>query len=514
MAMSPVVYLILTQVVAKAFTFGLNQFLLRRISPSIFGIAVFLEFLVSTVLFFSREAQRVAVQRAQTATALQTRQAIANFAYLPIILNIPVLLLVYYVQSSFDLYQVVKQLPHAHWTYVFLLCSVWIELLAEPLFALNQHAVNFKLRSKIESFAVLSKCVVTFAGIALSERLPARDFDGNAVLSFATGQFAYSASTFLGYLILAKGRLPKISKLADSRYFDPAVWNIWRSLLAQMVFKHLLTEGDSLLIKYVFSVSEQGVYSVIANYGSMVARLLFQPIEELVRVTVSKHISERKSPEASFNLVSRLLKMYLNLSVLIVVGGYTNGPFLLRLVLGRSVKWASSNVFEEFPKYVLYIPFLAFNGILEAFFSSASTQAQINKFSLFMGFLSVAVLALLHYLIAKLNLGISGLIIANVVNMTLRITYCSGFLISYFGAGRRAFFKAAKACLLPCSVFAGAMTLQFVLFENGFTQTYIDFLRSLVICVGCIVGLMINERNEVKALLSRTGRGQEAKKEI
>ena len=56
-------FLIGAQFFAKIVTFSLNQLLLRFIDPEIFGQNAQLQFLISTILYFSREAVRLATQR-------------------------------------------------------------------------------------------------------------------------------------------------------------------------------------------------------------------------------------------------------------------------------------------------------------------------------------------------------------------------------------------------------------------------------------------------------------------
>ena len=52
--------------------------------------------------------------------------------------------------------------------------------------------------------------------------------------------------------------------------------------------KHLLTEGDSLLLLRIASREQRGAYALVCNYGSLVARVLFAPLEEAARVALAK----------------------------------------------------------------------------------------------------------------------------------------------------------------------------------------------------------------------------------
>lgn len=140
----------------------------------------------------------------------------------------------------------------------------------------------------------------------------------------------------------------------------------------QLIFKQVLTEGDKLLISHLCTIEEQGVYAVIVNYGSIIARLLFQPLEESTRLLLAKIVNSTEIPKGeslaqSFTYIKMISLFYFNLCLFIIFAGITNGSFLLRIMIGSKTKWAQSNIFDLFTLYVTYIPFLAFNGVFEAF---------------------------------------------------------------------------------------------------------------------------------------------------
>lgn len=77
-----------------------------------------------------------------------------------------------------------------------------------------------------------------------------------------------------------------------------------RALAGQSLLKHVLTEGDKIVLARATapgrggsggggggqggSLHEQGVYAMASGYGSLAARLLFQPVEEAARLMFSK----------------------------------------------------------------------------------------------------------------------------------------------------------------------------------------------------------------------------------
>lgn len=496
-------FLILAQVVTKGFTFVLNQLLLRRITPEVFGVAAYLEFINNTVLFFSREAERLTIQRIKNDDPHNTHRAVVNFAYLPLFLSWPILALVFYMQKSSSLFlNTICVIPHFWWIVAILFVLIQIELLAEPMYSLSQFEMNLKVRSKAESLAVFMKCLVTFLVILALQKNSYGII--SPVFAFALGHLAYALTMYLQYWLNRSGTYPAIRRLKDGSLLESSVVPIFRSLGVQMVFKHLLTEGDTLLVSYLFSVSEQGAYSVISNYGSLLARLLFQPIEETLRVSLTKLLANKEASfKSSYEFMEILVIFYANLCSLVVLGGFSNGSFLIRSILGDNKSWQKSDVFAMFPYYILYIPFMAFNGIFEAFFSSASSHKQINHFSVFMSILSVAVLGLLYYLIGELKLGILGLILSNIVNMSLRIIYCGVCMISYYKEAPD--FKPGtllKRTLTPILTAAIFFLAQFKIIGHATSESFREFVISVLLCFLCLMCNLWNERSLVKNAVS------------
>ena len=74
-------------------------------------------------------------------------------------------------------------------------------------------------------------------------------------------------------------------------------------MTGQSLVKHFLTEGDKFLVSRLSPLADQGGYAVAANYGSLVARIVFQPIEETAdrkstRLN-SSHSGESRMPSSA-----------------------------------------------------------------------------------------------------------------------------------------------------------------------------------------------------------------------
>eukprot|EP00903_Cladosiphon_okamuranus_P013314 g12409.t1 len=96
----------------------------------------------------------------------------------------------------------------------------------------------------------------------------------------------------------------------DGSWVDRGKLRLTGALAGQSLLKHVLTEGDKIVLARATSLEqscgggesgsvgagcgqggslyEQGVYAIASGYGSLAARLLFQPLEEAARLMFSK----------------------------------------------------------------------------------------------------------------------------------------------------------------------------------------------------------------------------------
>ncbi|KAK8123649.1 oligosaccharide translocation protein RFT1 [Apiospora kogelbergensis] len=479
--------LIVLQVASRAVTFVANQLLLRFLTAQLLGVSTQLEVYYLSVLFFARESLRVAIQRQGPTTATTTtsngnnnnekkendpgpgpgRRRRVGGAYLK------------YADAA------TAATPHLGTAlYIYGVAAV-VELLSEPAFVVLQHRLQFGPRAAAESLATFLRCAVTFGAASWAWR---RGADWGA-LPFALGQLGYGlglSGVYLGYgwwLASTEGFSLFPKPIADSQsaakksdddqvtvskvdnghyalgYFYRPTLNLAASMTVQSFVKHLLTQGDTFLVSILSNPQAQGVYALANNYGSLLARLVFQPVEESSRNYFSKLLAATTSstPEdnatnnekkdattthesssspskqafvkARTNLIS-ILHAYLLLSVLILTLGPFGSPLLVQLIAGPA--WASSGAGLVLAQYCLYLPLLALNGLTEAFVSSVATEADVHRQSLWMTAFSVA-FALAGFVTLKvLDLGAPGLVYANAINMLGRIAWSGSYIKRYF----------------------------------------------------------------------------------
>jgi oligosaccharide translocation protein RFT1 len=182
----------------------------------------------------------------------------------------------------------------------------------------------------------------------------------------------------------------------------------------QSFFKHFLTEGDRILVSQVSPLKDQGGYAIATNYGSLIARIVFQPMEEAARLYFARTplatspTPSTPSPMTRGSAVAEednsaplilplLLRLSSHLLLLLPALGPPYIPTLLSLLLPSRSGWSSARLqtpTKILTLYTLYLPLLSLNGLLEAFFAStasprdlaAQSRSMVGWTAMFVGF--------------------------------------------------------------------------------------------------------------------------------
>lgn len=180
-------YLIALQAGSRLVTFGLNQALLRLATPQAFGtVAIQLELLLNTILFFSRESFRNAALRIDRGSLEdeKTRSQLIRTTTLPVLIGLPVSITLSSIYVHFAAAEVVRQDAFRAVVATYAV-SALVELAAEPMFVLSQLEMDQRLRVRAEGAAVIVRAVVTVGSLATLG-------DKQALAAFAAGQLAFA----------------------------------------------------------------------------------------------------------------------------------------------------------------------------------------------------------------------------------------------------------------------------------------------------------------------------------
>jgi hypothetical protein len=102
-------------------------------------------------------------------------------------------------------------------------------------------------------------------------------------------------------------------------------------------------------------------------------------------------------------------------------------------------KWSATSAADVLSTYCYYIPFLAINGVTEAFVAAVATSKELYAQSIAMGVFFAIFAGSAWFFISQLELGGSGVVLANTVNMGLRIVWNTWFINRFFDQRNSAF---------------------------------------------------------------------------
>ena len=208
--------LILIQLASRIFTFASNQLILRTLSPIILGISAQLELYQVSILYFSRESIRMAIQRQPSVSASSTisinssdgaplipqdmqalaSQVVVNASYLSIFFGIPTTVMFTILYYHFAPEQA-SSTPFFGISVAVTGLASLLELSIEPFFAVVQQRMWYEKRAAVEMPAAFVKSIAT-CSVFLYASHANKDF---GALPFALGHLSYSIILISGYCI-------------------------------------------------------------------------------------------------------------------------------------------------------------------------------------------------------------------------------------------------------------------------------------------------------------------------
>ncbi|KAI9014846.1 Rft protein-domain-containing protein [Gaertneriomyces semiglobifer] len=475
-------YMLVLQLCSRLATFSLNNVVQRVASIRTVGIASDLELLSGSVLFLSRENLRMALlrglkddavevteaerlqkddsqDRISTWKAKRHRQKLVNLSYIPIFAGV----LLAYLFLTYNEHFASPSRPT--WALSLYLIAAVIELLSEPMYVLVQSALLYDVRARVEGAALMIKCMIAVT-MTLSGYIPGTDGekDVRGAEVYAWGQVAYAGILVLGYLwMLSKPEVWKKvcpeggslsnalmirrvdSSLDDGKakatYFDKAALLVAGGFTTQSALKYLLTEGDRILLLWMGrSSDEKGAYKMVSDLGSLIARILFQPLEETARayfsrtlssisLSTTKSPSHRDSITLSLSLLTLLLQLHMLLGSLFIFLAPNYTPVILLLLFGA--RKTTPQLVASLSLYCVYVPIMGLNGILEAFVQGVADGNVLRRQSLWLVICS-GVFTGVAYVGSPLLGGTEALIVANCSNLGMRALFGLWFVRHFY----------------------------------------------------------------------------------
>jgi len=396
--------LMTSAVISKVLNFSSNIIITRVIGNQVLGTGSLrlndLLFLAPQVLAF--EGLRRAVYR-----STNDKQSLINLSWVAV----PVAFIFALFFSTWMFLYPPSEMTHTrqlsyHNSILYTIFAIVIASITEPVFIIAQSELRIKLRANIEIISVFGKCLsMLYLCIYSKQHLEA----------FAISNLIYTliaCGCYWGYFIGVVGRapLPKRAVAIDNN-MKSTVAVFWR----QSLQKWLLENGEKVVLAFMGNATQQGVYVIVERLGSIVVRLVLQPVEEMTITTLGKLRGQRHIFRNWF-----LLLTFVGLTFACYASAYVH--LLLHVLYGNAISNTTSAPFA-LSWYCVYVLFMAVNGMLEAFVQATASLVDISHYNRWM------LLFTLIYMCAVLCLlplfGAAGLIMANILKMLCRIVVCS-----------------------------------------------------------------------------------------
>ncbi|WBW72925.1 ER GPI biosynthesis protein Rft1 [Schizosaccharomyces osmophilus] len=430
------------QSISRGLTFVLNQLTIRFTSPRAYAYSsIHFEILRSTILFVSRESVRLAMQRMpsqenciEDTTKLPIPDSKYRSGRLQLVKNASLIsvyagVIVSTLVALFYLYAM-PMFPYKTTCILLYSFAGLLYLLSEPYYQILHWRRQYSPTASAEGLGIISNTVTSFFIFLLFQN------KNLSVLPFALGTLMESVVNFVALYSVANAKslfiFPRrVLHEGKLIYWEESFLGVISSHTFHLLLKHLMTKGDKIMIAWYAAPSVQGPYALASNYGSLIARILFRPLEEHSRIVFAQltHSPEKEDQRKATVLLLWILKLYYYLSMFVIFG-YNYSTIVLKFGAGK--QWTSDESASVLSWYAFYIPFMAVNGVLEAFFVSTASSFQLLSQSR-----CFLLSTILYFVSGKvfldwLSLGAHGLVLANISNLTIRILFVVHFVHKNF----------------------------------------------------------------------------------
>ena len=304
------------------------------------------------------------------------------------------------------------------------LFALLLALLQESSFLLAQTQMQQTLRAQSESLATLFKCIVTTVGTVVL---------GIGIEAFALGNIFYAGTLCVMYWShFYRNRRDGGTSLFPKRYqnahgwWDVKIFQDTKEFWWQSIQKWALENGEKVVLVFMGTAEMAGEYVLVSNLGSIVVRLLFQPLEEMSLAAFAKLKAVDQKDQTAESVAEVIRKTFrvlvLGLTLLGLVFacfGPAYSHLLLHLLYGT--KWSASGAPTVMAFYCTYILAMALNGVCEAFVQGVSSHQELRSYNYWMlGFSVVFLLGVVNLM----QYGAVGMVLANVLKMICRVVVC------------------------------------------------------------------------------------------
>ncbi|PRP88973.1 hypothetical protein PROFUN_02251 [Planoprotostelium fungivorum] len=407
----------LVQAITRAFHFILNFLLISFLSPEDLGLSSLQLPLVTMIMTrIAKEALHRAAVREQGEKGKNNMMVLVWWS-IPVTILLSSLLCWSFVHSSL----VVKENP---WMVRGLICwliSSWLELAVEPVIIYLESCLVINVTVAVEVISLAVHGVATFLMLYYGERYLVQSY----------GQLLFTLCSFVGYYIYALSQRDVWTKIWPSSFrLNQEMWEV-QGFVTQSIGKYFTAEGERGILFWVGTPQQQapwpswqgaslGTFEFVNNLGSIVARIIFLPIEKTAFVMFSK---QKGSSESDVNQRKQMWTMLLTMSTFISLTYLSTCYNYIHLLvhLAYGPKWSSSNAPDLLALYGVYLLLIGVNGLVEALRDSVASTEKIKQQARYT--FAIVAFYVLQGCLLTYYLGEGGLILASCLSVVQRIIF-------------------------------------------------------------------------------------------
>ncbi|KAK8893914.1 Oligosaccharide translocation protein rft1 [Tritrichomonas musculus] len=415
----------LSQFLARILSFLSNQILVRLLEPDLFGIwSVRLTLINETIIFWARDGVRKA-----SAKSGKEEATYYKYSLFPLIIGSIISPFIFYVNyRSSSAIHIDGYLIAVIMTIIGSLLELVGEIWAVPQLAQLQP----KPSSRATAICFLTKSLTT---VLLTKFLYKSTFDLMIIFGFS-------------YLLYGILEVLLLFFMCGTPYIELPTKRELRSLRPfafQTILQWLFSQGERMILLQITTPSQIGVYGLVSDLCSLVARIIFAPIE----MSVYNLCASQKNPP--IDVISTFTRVVLYVGLFAAAFGPNLGPTVLSLVYGK--KWSTDEARVVLSATCRVLPLIALNGISEAFPNARLPQNKLEIYNVILAAVNGLYLTLTYFLGKKY--GPSGAIYSNGIAMLIRSIMALSVIFKECGPIRNLFPNFVIILAFACMALLG-----------------------------------------------------------
>jgi O-antigen/teichoic acid export membrane protein len=235
-------------------------------------------------------------------------------------------------------------------------------------------------------------------------------------MAYAFSEACASAATVFAYSVASLVCIPSQSESKARVGFTTESYRICAAFVAQDFLKLALSESEKLVVVSRSPDREQGGFGLASNLGSLFARIALKPIEDSASSTFSSSAHDLHSKAS---LLQSTMRILFSASLLLAIVAQPFVQIGLHILYGPV--WAAEpSALRGLRAYCAYIPFLAFNGVIEAYADALLSVRAITERNISLVLATALQVAL--QLVLEPHFGVIGIICVYIYSLKERRT--------------------------------------------------------------------------------------------